>query len=243
MVRQVVTRSERRMEKKQALILLFLVLGVSLVSFVLGVMVGRGSSREQVAIPAVEVRKPVPVAAEAPPAPSAEPAAEPVETAAPAASASPAGEAGGLTFFDTLPKGEQSPLGSGINRPPETRSAPQEPAAPVKSTVQTQAEARPAPPVPTPSAATSTVAAIPPASAQGAYVVQVASFKDSSDAAGLSGKLAAKGYQSFTQQADLGAKGVWHRVMVGPFADSQAAGQVVERLKAQEKLSALVKKR
>ncbi|BCR04088.1 hypothetical protein DESUT3_11570 [Desulfuromonas versatilis] len=241
MVRQVVTRTERRMEKKQALVLLFLVLGVSLVSFVLGVMVGRGGSDQPAPVAVAEERKPVPIAAEPPPAPPADPATPPAEAAAAAEAPAPAAEKGALTFFDTLPKGEQTPLGSGINRPPETKPAEEAPAAAATGSQPAKAETRPAPAVvETPSAP---AAAMPAASAQGAYVVQVASFKDAADAQGLSGKLVAKGYQAFTQQADLGDKGVWHRVMVGPFADSQAAGQVVDRLKAQEKLSGLVKKR
>ncbi len=46
MASQIISRTQRRMEKKQALVLLALVLGVSLVSFTLGVMVGKGRSLE-----------------------------------------------------------------------------------------------------------------------------------------------------------------------------------------------------
>jgi DedD protein len=45
MIRRVATRSQRRTEKKQAVVLLALVLTVALVSFMLGVMVGRSGSK------------------------------------------------------------------------------------------------------------------------------------------------------------------------------------------------------
>ncbi len=112
-MRDVKSRSQRRMEKRQALVLLALVLVVSLVSFTLGMMVGRGVAPKPVAqeTPAAAVRMPV----TAPP--SAPPAAEPAAT----------GEEAGkvnLTFYDTLPKGEEPPLGSGINLPPREGGLP-----------------------------------------------------------------------------------------------------------------------
>ncbi len=228
MTRQMVTRSERRMEKKQAIILLFLVLGVALVSFVLGVMVGRGSSPKTVTAEIVETRERLPVAPEKPETEPQEPVQAPEKSA----------DASRLTFYDTLPKGDQTPLGSGINRPPQSKEktesitvqvkAPEKP-APVK------VESRPEPAAPPTEPQ--------PAAAEGRFVVQVASFQKSEDAKGLSSRLGQKGYQAFTQQADLGAKGIWHRVLVGPFVDNRSAAQTVERLKAEEKLSAIVKKR
>ncbi len=224
MVRQVVTRSQRRMEKKQAVILLVLVLAVSLVSFTLGVMVGRSGSRAagvEAAAGAPPVR--LPVAETAPPA---------------AATAASAGErpAENLTFYDSLPKGDQPPLGSGINLPPA-----KEPAAAVAESATAAA-----PPAEKPAAAVKApppVAAVAPASSAGAYLVQAAAFRRSEDATALQLKLAKKGYTVFTQEALLGEKGTWYRVYAGPFATSEAAENTVARLKAEERLSALVRKR
>jgi len=83
---------------------------------------------------------------------------------------------------------------------------------------------------------------LPKATPQGGYVVQVASFKQLPDATGLRDRLVSKGYSVFTQEADLGEKGVWYRVMVGPYAGKDAAGQAAERLKVDEKLAGIIKK-
>jgi cell division septation protein DedD len=79
--------------------------------------------------------------------------------------------------------------------------------------------------------------------AVGSYLVQAAAFRRSEDARGLQAKLARKGYSVFTEEANLGAKGVWYRVYVGPYASAGAADAVVTRLKAEEKLAGLVRKR
>ena len=218
MARQVISRTQRRMEKRQALILLVLVLAVSLVSFTLGVMVGRSGSQGQV------------VAAPAPP-----PARLPVVKTDPSPAPSPAGAvaerpAESLTFYDTLPKGEQPPLGSGINLPPDGGGEDKTPAN------------NPAPsPAVTPAAPVKNEPLVP--SADVGYVVQVASFRHAEDALALQKRLAGKNYTTFSEQADLKEKGIWHRVCVGPFASSAAADGIVERLKKEEKLTAMVKKR
>lgn len=223
------------MEKKQVLFLLVLVLAVSLLSFTLGVMVGRRGAPPQVAQPVVESPARIPVAKDGvEPAPGGQPASgDQTMQARP-------GE--NLTFYEALPKGDQAPIGSGINLPPEEKKP-----APAATVESTQAKSAPVPavapkpaPAPVPSAAP--VAAAKPA-ASGGYVVQVASFPQLSDAQTLKDRLAKKGYNAYTQDADLGAKGVWHRVYVGPFEDSATAGKTVQRLIAEERLSALVRKR
>ncbi len=233
MVRQVATRSQRRMEKKQAVILLAMVLAVSLVSFALGVMVGRAGSRSAVEAPAPPLRLPV-AQAVPPPADAAANGGRPAES---------------LTFYDSLPKGDQPPLGSGINLPPAkekpeaTTSAGEsgsrraaEPAAAPSPAPARAAEA----PAPVRAAPTTAVSSAPSA---GVYVVQAAAFRRSEDARGLQQKLAKKGYSAFVEEAQLGEKGVWYRVYVGPFAAAGAADAAVSRLKAEERLTALVRKR
>lgn len=237
MVRQVATRSQRRTEKRQAVVLLALVLTVALVSFTLGVMVGRSASPSAVAA----VVPPPPRLPVAPPAPAA---------------AAPLGEraAEGLTFYDALPKGEQSPLGSGINLPPAREAAPTaavasgEPAKPAAGgdettgtdgTHGTDAEA----PLPATKPAAKAVSSVAPALAAGGYLVQAAAFRRSEDARALQAKLAKKGYAVFTEEAQLGEKGIWFRVYVGPYASAGAADAAVARLKADERLSALVRRR
>ncbi len=236
MARRVVTRTERRMEKKLAVTLLVLALAVSLVSFVLGVVVGKSGSRNAAPQAVDGPRERVPVAQvplQAAPVPPAVREPEPAPAVRPDTTPKP------LTFYDVLPKGEQAPLGSGINLPP---------VAPSAAPPAVQQKHPPAPGVATPAAPEAIPpieppAPLPTASKGGAYVVQAASFKTQDDARSLRERLEKKGYVAFLQEADLGEKGVWHRVLVGPFTDHAQAGEVVARLKAEEKLSGLVKKR
>lgn len=258
MVKQMQSRTQRRMEKKHAILLVVLLLGISLVSFFLGIMVGRGSSGT-VAAPTESVTPPLPVP---PPLAESLPADEPPP--APVPPAAPVAEEGvnkpALTFYEALPKGEQPPLGSGINLPP-----PEKPKKPQATVAKTEAAPlRPSPPVPpapaiaeppTPEAATgtteapaptvkaeATAAPLPKPVVQGTFVVQTASFKALSDATALRDRLIKKGYGAYVQEANLGDKGVWQRVMVGPYAGNEAVSQVVERLKNEERLSGMIKK-
>lgn len=229
------------MEKKQVLFLLVLVLAVSLLSFTLGVMVGRRGAPPQVVLPPVETPARIPVAKD-----GAAPASD--SQSAPGEATMQARPGENLTFYEALPKGDQAPLGSGINHPPEEKKpAPvATEAAPAPIPAPAPAKSAPAPAVaskPAPAAPAAEPAAVAKTATSGAYVVQVASFPLLSDAQALKERLAKKGYSAYTQEADLGAKGVWHRVYVGPFDDSATAGKTVERLVAEERLSALVRKR
>jgi DedD protein len=246
------SRTQRRMEKKQALVLLILVLAASLVSFALGVMVGRNGASTG-ASPPVAAKAPIrmPIARQATPVP-------PPATPGPAAKA-PASGKEKLTFYDTLPQGKQSPMGSGINLPPGAKSAEKAPApsaqpaaAPKVATVPPKAASTQAVTAEEPPAPPKTVSAppkgakpamAPPEKAAGSHVVQVASFRKVKTADALRDRLTQKGYTAFTREVDLGAKGVWNRVYVGPFASVAEANRVAMRLKSEEKLSVLVKRR
>jgi outer membrane biosynthesis protein TonB len=109
------TRTQRRMEKRQAVILLALVLVVSLASFTLGVIVGRRGAERDMAHKLQETEKVL--VAKTPalvtpmiPAPGTEKTAE-------TQPAEPAPEELKLSFYDNLSK-EIVPLGSGINLAP-----------------------------------------------------------------------------------------------------------------------------
>lgn len=247
MVNRSMSRSERRMERKQAIILLLLVLAVSLVSFSLGVMVGRGGAAKQVARSGPLPVPPRP--AEAAPATPALPSVDQTASSASAPSAPvPAAEdqaaeepAETLSFYETLPRGDL-PLGSGINLPPAATSA--EPVAPRASE---PAKVKLPEPVSQPAPRTATakrpVEQSPAPMATGSYVVQLASFKDAAAARKLQQQLGAKGYSLFVEAADLGNKGVWHRVYAGPYADRTAADRVAGQLQQKAKISPLVRKR
>jgi cell division septation protein DedD len=122
-------------------------------------------------------------------------------------------------------------MGSGINLPPEE--------APVAAVATPTL--RVAPPLPAPQPAPSR--SRPEDDGEGAYLVQVASFRQAADAASLAERLAFKKYPAYAQEVDLGAKGVWHRVFVGPYSGNEEATRVVQRLQAEDKLTALIRKR
>jgi DedD protein len=230
MARDVKSRTQRRMEKKQALLLLVLMLAVSLVSFSLGVMVGKsGSPPAQPAVVRGEPERMQVVKEDPPPparptTPAQPPVAEPVEVEKPP-----------LTFFDTLPRGQEPPLGTGINRAPAA-PVPRQADAPALPL----ATAAPAPPAPAPVA---TSAPAPAVSAEGRLVVQAGSFRAAEDARSLRDRLARKDYPAFVQQVDLGDRGIWHRVRIGPYAESAEAQAVAARLKAEERIDAFVANR
>ncbi|RMF42355.1 MAG: SPOR domain-containing protein [Deltaproteobacteria bacterium] len=239
------TRTQRRMARRQAMMLFVLVLVVALVSFSLGVMVGRSGRPPAPAY--VETGEPL-VLPEARPEPPASPGQQ--EQVAPLKEEN-------LTFYDTLPKGE-APMGSGINLPappkPEQGGEPVAGLAPEPQPVKIQAPSAPASPptaVPTPAAEAAPKPAAevakkapvaPAAVGGGGYVLQVASFKDAGQARTLSRRLAGKGYVTFVRNADLGPKGVWHRVFAGPYSDRATADKAAARLKKEEKFSPLVRR-
>lgn len=224
MPQPVLSRTQRRVEKKQAWLIVVLVVLVAAASFMLGYMVGqKGTSLPGLAGTNVEEIR-LPTATQVVPVPEA-PAEEPVN------------EASQLTFYDNLPKGDQAPLGSGINLPPEKTEDEQQAAVSAAPP-----RVNPAPtPAPAPKPAPQPAA--PAASSQGSFMVQVASFKSSADAGKLQGRLEKLGLETSQQRADLGAKGVWYRVVAGPYAERADADRVVVLLKEREKLSALVRTR
>lgn len=234
MVQPMVTRTQRRIERKQIFLVAVLVVALAGGSFALGVMYGqRGVDQSKVNMAAERPFLPRAVQVAPPPLPTAQ--------------ATPS-EPGKLTFYENLPKGNQAPLGSGINHPPELKKPekPLEPAvvaAPAPAPVAAVLSSVPAKvtatsPLPPPDAV-----ATPTVKTGGAFVVQIASFRLKDDAAKLIKRLDGYQLKPFVESADLGQKGVWYRVLAGPFATRDDADRAVVILKEKEKLSAIVKPR
>jgi len=221
-------RVQKSQEYKQVIGLMVLVLAVASISFALGVAVGRRSTASLAADPGGgEVRKQV-AESEKPKARDDAPAEEAPQV--------------NLTFYDTLPKGEETPLGSGINPPPEKTAPPQTGREGTESAVRKESQA----------SAVSTKGVErspepektkPPAVTSGEYVVQVASFQREDDARTLQTKLLSKGHRAFLQKVDLAEKGAWTRVYVGFYNSAEAAKRVADRLVAEDKLSPIVRRR
>jgi hypothetical protein len=124
------------------------------------------------------------------------------------------------------------PDGTEASRP---ASAPQAGRSVAPLSLDPQA-AEPAPP-PAPSRAR-TAAAPAAAASSGAFVVQLSSQKTEAEATASFRSLQAKfpdelgGRTPLIRRADLGAKGVFYRTMVGPFASAQEAHQFCASFKA-----------
>jgi cell division protein FtsN len=79
-------------------------------------------------------------------------------------------------------------------------------------------------------------ASIAPATASGAYVLQIGSYKSQSEASAAFASLKARnatllnGYSANIKQVDLGPKGTWYRLRVGAFADKDGASALCQRL-------------
>lgn len=259
------TRKQRRMEKRQAIIVLVLLLVVSLASFALGIMVGRRGAERDMAQHLTDNEKVL--VAQDPgsmtKAVDTRTVVEPAETVVEQVDQEPK-----VTFYDDLSK-DEIPLGSGINQaPPEKKETvavelplalPEKPivvkhqAEKAVSAVKEQVAVAkkvvtPEPaPVAKPQAQQEVVTAqntaMPASSNSGRHVVQIGSFNSAGDAVALKQKMAKKGYPVTVAEADLGAKGLWYRVRVGPYANTTDAKQMLKYLDAKEKIKGYVTKR
>lgn len=239
------TRTQRRMEKKQTLILLVLVLAVSLASFFLGAVVGRqGAERElaqkQQAAEKILVTKAPQIARQTEEKTQAG-SATTTETAQVA-------EETKLTFYDDLTKGETVPLGSGINLPPKLKAEPKPVVAPPIALPEQPIVKKQAPAVVVAKVEAQTSTAVsadselarPKVNPKGTYAVQVGSFAAAGDAGAFKKKLLGKNYPAFVVEADLGAKGLWYRVKIGPYTDGAAAKLVQQQVEKKEQIKGFI---
>jgi hypothetical protein len=190
-----------------------------------------------------------------PPTTQAIPAGDPNAVAAVDDASTPDGGPRRVKTARVLPDGsvEEPPLPAA---PSETAAVPA-PGAPVApqlaaaapqaaTTASQQVAALPAPastPAPAPAAkppAQQTAAAAPQAAAAPTkYVVQVASKKNQTEALASFADMQQKypsllaNYRPIVQKADLGAKGTWYRLRIGPITDKTAASKLCSQLKSQ----------
>ncbi|MBY0440265.1 MAG: SPOR domain-containing protein [Burkholderiales bacterium] len=68
------------------------------------------------------------------------------------------------------------------------------------------------------------------AAVQERYFLQAGAFQNAQDADNLKARLALMGLEASIQTANLGEKGIWHRVRLGPFDDADALGRVRSQL-------------
>lgn len=230
---EVRTRSERRTDKKQSFVFIVFIFTVALVCFASGFMVGRNTASQPDG-PIVQEQMPrQPIA-------GAEEKGKEEESTADEKSEDE------LTFYESLPKGDQAPLGTGINLPPEkqeaeqpaqstTREEPTKKQIPEKVFEAAKVEEKAPAPAPVPSKPQ------PGTSIQ--YILQVASYPQPDEAGKLLGRLTQKGYNVYVQQADLGSKGVWYRVFVGPVTGKSKATAMMAKIEQEFKVKPLLRRK
>ena len=70
---------------------------------------------------------------------------------------------------------------------------------------------------------------MPEVVSSGTHAVQIGSFGSVGDAIALKKKMLAKDYPAFVAEADLGKKGLWYRVRIGPYKNS-ATAQIAQKI-------------
>jgi hypothetical protein len=186
--------------------------------------------------------EPAAKAAAVPAAPVAPAAADPQLAAAappPAAAAPPPAAAAPPPAAAAPPPAAAAPPPAAA-APPPAAAAPQAAEAAPQEVASLQAPPPVAKPKPTAKpAAQQTAAATPAAAAPSKYVVQVGSKKNQTDALASFADMQQKypsllaSYRPIVQKADLGAKGIWYRLRIGPIADKTAATKLCGQLKSQ----------
>lgn len=79
-----------------------------------------------------------------------------------------------------------------------------------------------------------------PAGNDGGFQIQVASFKDQTDADRFVEELRRRGHAAFRQAAYVPGRGLWHRVRVGPFKTKYEANQYRAKFERTERMAPFV---
>ena len=235
-------RREPQSNGRRFVTVLLLVVVLCLVSFSLGLMLGKSGKPDVETTQVQTLPVPQPKAEPMPAAPTAasktvaeaEPPAEAPETVPQESEAVVSDD----PLRQLLPPVEQMPLGSGINAPVTANT--EMPTA--ENTAVAAGGAGPDLPQPAAAAPEKSAAVQAVAVATGSgFAVQVASFKHRQDAETMSARLG-KEFPVVVRQADLGEKGVWYRVLVGPVATKAEAETLKQQLKKNASTDGFIKK-
>ena len=243
---------EIQLNGKQLIFLFMAVTVVLVVTFLFGVLVGRGV-REGAATTEIATNEVVsdPGLAPAAETPSPAPAANGSSSSAPAAP--PAEE---LSYADRLlrdsapeetlkPTAQPAPAPV-VQEPVAPRAAAPSPPPPAKEKVPAAAAVKDRTPTPVPSTPQNTqVTSVPTSGAPArasdpsgpGFAVQVAAYRDRRDADTLAKQLAAKGYPAFVMDPVKGTSTALFRVRVGKYKTLKDAEAVESRLQTSEQLT------
>ena len=78
--------------------------------------------------------------------------------------------------------------------------------------------------------------------ANGAVMIQVASYKDKLSADRLLEELSSERYSGSVVRADLGDRGIWYRVRIGPYASEKEARSALDILRKERSLKGYIVK-
>jgi cell division protein FtsN len=73
-------------------------------------------------------------------------------------------------------------------------------------------------------------------------MLQIASYSKNEAASKLLTSLSAEGYSGTVVQADLGERGVWYRVRVGPYGSEKEARRALKKLREERNLKGFIVK-
>ena len=76
-----------------------------------------------------------------------------------------------------------------------------------------------------------------PAGMEGGFQIQVASFQKQGEADDFVLELRKRGHRAYRQPAYVPARGLWHRVRVGPFASKQKAAEYQKKFEKDERMT------
>jgi DedD protein len=228
---------EIQLNGKQLVFLFMAVTVVLVVTFLSGVLVGRGVRAERAEAAQAEVLNETPATPPhtdvAPPA-----GADPTQAPPPAGTDESADEAR-APKEPALP--EEPPVA--VTRPPSD-AAPAKPVESAKSASKTTAPeptapkppvAKPAPPASTPPVAVVAPSSNAPATPRNGYAVQVAAVNARGEADTIVKRLSGKGYAAYIEDPRGSQK--MFRVRVGTFRTRSEAQSIAERLKREEKFA------
>lgn len=124
-----------------------------------------------------------------------------------------------LTFYKTLPAGGKAVMGSGLNlKKPEPQGSAPHAATPAAPTVAPAAPAAPSAPAAAAPAAEKQAEqkqAEQKQSAAPQYLVQVASYRNKTEAEAAQAKLTTKGFGAYVVESKVTDKGTWYRLRIG----------------------------
>jgi len=145
-----------------------------------------------------------------------------------------AGSTGGLVEDEAKkPEGDEITFYSALKEPRKDVSPVSPPRAAEK---KTSALAEKKPPLPAVSEARDLIPG------NKSIILQVASYRDQANAQKLLQELSSDGYAGTVVRADLGERGIWFRVRIGPYGGGGETESVLKKLRDERKLKGFVVK-